>query len=210
MNEKICYIIGAGDYFQHTIQPAPGDLVIAADGGYGYLQQAHLEADIVLGDFDSLPAAPNHPHVIVLNKEKDDTDMLAAIHEGLGQGYLIFRIYGGTGGRFEHTLANLQCLAYLAQNGARGELFGRDTVVTAIAGGELAFEAGCAGLLSVFSHTDKALGVTLRGLKYPLDNYTMTNTFPIGVSNEFIGERATVSVRAGTLFVVYPQSAKLL
>lgn len=70
----------------------------------------------MLGDFDSLPAAPNHPHVIVLNKEKDDTDMLAAIHEGLGQGYLTFRIYGGTGGRFDHTLANLQCLAYLAQN----------------------------------------------------------------------------------------------
>lgn len=89
-------------------------------------------------------------------------------------------------------------------------MFGKDTVVTAIAGGTLAFEAGCDGMLSVFSHTDKSVGVTLQGLKYPLDNYTMTNTFPIGVSNEFIGEPATVSVRAGTLFVVYPQSAKVL
>ena len=46
---------------------------------------------------------------------------------------------------------------------------------------------------------EKAEGVTLRGLKYELTDAVVTNSFPIGVSNEFIGKEAAVTVRNGTL-----------
>ena len=56
--------------------------------------------------------------------------------------------------------------------------------------------------LSVFSWGDLCTGVTLEGLKYPLHNYDMSNCFPIGVSNEFIADTATVRCKSGILFII--------
>ena len=53
--------------------------------------------------------------------------------------------------------------------------------------------------MSLFALTKKAKGVTIRGMKYPLENAVITNDFPIGISNEFLGEEAEVSVEDGEL-----------
>ena len=58
--------------------------------------------------------------VEILPTHKDDTDMLAAIRKGLGLGYRQFQIYGGLGGRLDHTIANIQCLLFLHNRGAKG------------------------------------------------------------------------------------------
>lgn len=55
------------------------------------------------------------------------------------------------------------------------------------------------GYLSLFSLGEKAEGVNIRGMKYELNDATVTNDFPIGISNEFMGQEATVSVRQGQL-----------
>ena len=68
-------------------------------------------------------------------------------------------------------------------------------------------EAGC-GAVSVFSARDKAEGVTLKGLKYPLDNATLTNDYPLGVSNEFTGVPAVISVCEGTLIVIWDRRSE--
>ncbi len=57
-----------------TFRPSTGDFVIACDGGYSYCQQKGINADLVVGDFDSLGCAPEHPNVIVLKPEKDETE----------------------------------------------------------------------------------------------------------------------------------------
>ena len=48
----------------------------------------------------------------------------------------------------------------------------------------------------------EAKGVTIKGMKYTLDNYTMTNDYPIGISNEFIGEVAEIAVEEGQLVLI--------
>ena len=53
-----CYIIGAGEFTARSLAPKPGDLVIAADGGYRYLQTIGIAPHILLGDFDSLGEPP--------------------------------------------------------------------------------------------------------------------------------------------------------
>lgn len=56
--------------------------------------------------------------------------------------------------------------------------------------------------MSVFCHGDRAEGVTLTGLSYPLDGADLTGDFPLGVSNRRLeGRPATVSVRRGTLLI---------
>ena len=55
---------------------------------------------------------------------------------------------------------------------------------------------------SLFSMGDKAEGVSIKGAKYTLMDYTMDNIFPIGVSNEFIGETVEIEVRKGSLLLI--------
>ena len=207
MTNKICYIIGAGENYGLDFKPSSNDYVIAADEGFHYLDQRGITTDLLIGDFDSLKDTPTHPNTIVLNAEKDDTDMLAAVREGIKVGYSVFHIYCGTGGRIDHTIANLQVLAHLAQNGMQGFLFDKDSIITAITNRKIAFAKIPSGYISVFSYTEKSEGVYLQGLKYELNNAALTNTFPLGVSNEFIGKESSISVRSGTLLIVFPKEA---
>ncbi|MCD8021752.1 MAG: thiamine diphosphokinase [Lachnospiraceae bacterium] len=89
------------------LSPEPGDLVIAADGGYRYLQKLGVEPDILMGDFDSLEIVPEHRHLIRHSPIKDDTDMALAVAWAEKAGYETFFLYGGLGGRLDHSLANL-------------------------------------------------------------------------------------------------------
>ena len=57
--------------------------------------------------------------------------------------------------------------------------------------------------MSVFTMDAKAEGVTLRDVSFPVEQVTLTNSFPIGVSNEFIGKPATIAVENGTLLVMW-------
>jgi len=206
MDKKRCVIIGAGEFDGKIPVPGDGAVVIAADGGYAHIRELGLRPDVVIGDFDSLGRAPENENVIRLNVEKDDTDTLAAIRYGLSEGCGEFHIYGGTGGRISHTIANTECLAFLSQKGLRGYLCGNGFYITAVTDGILEFDAGMSGSISVFAHGDRAQGVCLRGLKYGLDNAELTNTFPLGVSNSFTGEKSTVRVGRGTLIVVVEES----
>ena len=76
MKNGICYIVGAGEDCRIDFIPTTDDFVIAADAGLRYLEQAEINTDLVIGDFDTLNAIPQHPNVISLSTEKNDTDML--------------------------------------------------------------------------------------------------------------------------------------
>ena len=198
----ICYIVGASpDIGPLPIQPGPGDCIIAADGGYARLKERGLQPDVAVGDFDSLGFVPDGAHAYA--KEKNDTDMMLAIRLGLQKGYRSFELYGGLGGRIDHTVANIQALLFLARRGARGTLVMRATRATVIQRDSIAFHTAGFGTLSIFSLDGESRGVTARGFKYPLVDATLTNEFPLGVSNEFIGEKSSVSVRDGTLLIIW-------
>jgi len=202
MNKNRCFIVGAGE-FSCRVLPSKHDYIIAADGGYSELIARGITPDIVIGDFDSLGHVPEHPNIAQYQADKDDTDMMLAVKHGLAKGCSIFVIDGGLGGRLDHTLANIQILAHIAQSGARGYLIGRDICVTAVKDGAVRFAPGLSSRISVFCAGDKAEGVMLDGLKYPLDGATLTCDYPVGVSNEFTGAPATVAVRSGTLIITW-------
>lgn len=206
MNKKICYIFGAGSFFDDKPSPAAEDCVIAADGGYRYTQELGVTPDLIIGDFDSLGKAPDFPNVIKLKPEKDETDLAEAVEIGIERGCTEFRIYGGTGGkRTDHTIANLQLLAYLSCKKLHGFLYGENEIFTAITDTQISFPSSMSGYISVFAHSNTCEGVTIKGLKYELDNYALTNNIALGVSNEFTGTESFIKVKNGTLIIVYPK-----
>ena len=196
-----CFIIGAGPFYGLPVAPAPGDYVIAADGGYLHCREAGLVPDLLLGDFDSLDALPGDTDVERFPVDKDDTDSMLAMKLGLEKGYRTFHLYGGTGGRMDHTLANLQGLAYLARQGARGYLYDASYVFTALWNSSLDLPAREEGIFSVFALGETARGVSILGGRYPLEGGELSPFFPLGVSNHFEGRPVRVSVEQGCLLV---------
>ena len=204
-----CIVICAGDLTLGEVPVGEDDFVIAVDGGLSYCGILNVEPDLILGDFDSVSEQEalaidklerQIPDCILrLPHEKDDTDTLAALKEGLRRGYTEFRIFAGTGGRFDHTLANIQCLLYLKNRGAVGYLVDGTGMMLIIRNEAVHFRAGLEGYLSLFSMVEESRGVSIEGMKYPLDRAVICNDFPIGISNEFVGEAATVAVEDGTL-----------
>ncbi len=211
-----CYVIGAGDLTVGEIAVDEEDIVIAVDGGLSYCSVLEIEPDYIIGDFDSV-SEQEAAAVKVLEQEiperifrlpceKDDTDMLAALKLGLELGYREFRIYAGMGGRFDHSYANVQCLLYLKNRGAVGYLVDGTGMTLVIKEEEVRFRKGMEGYLSLLSMEKEVAGVTIEGLKYTVKEATITNDFPIGISNEFIGEEAKIKVEKGCLLctISYP------
>ena len=232
-----CYIVGAGDFTPRGFAPVPGDLVLAADGGYRALYSLGYTPDLLLGDFDSLGDLPLPPDLPVLRfpARKDDTDTGLALRHGLDRGFRDFALYGCAGGRVDHLLANLQSMARMSRLGATIRLAAPEYDAWALTGpapdtsgpaphapdASAPHTSGPAPhapdgpaatltlpdrpggtLVSVFCHGDRAEGVTLTGLSYPLDGADLTGDFPLGVSNRRLeGQPATVSVRRGTLLI---------
>ncbi len=183
------------------------DCIIAADAGWEHTRRLGLAPDLFLGDFDSA-ALPPEGAVLALPAEKDDTDTHFAAREALRRGSAEVVILGGLGGRLDHTLANCQTLRFLAENGVRAVLADEENEVMALVPGTYTFPRREGWYLSVFSAGEAAEGVTLEGVKYPLRDYTLTNSFPIGVSNEFAEEEAVVRFSRGSLLLVFSRMEK--
>lgn len=203
MKSKVCHLVGAGDFFGLNTEISPEDTVIAVDGGYRALEREGIVPDYIVGDFDSLGVVPDGENVTVLPSVKDVTDMFTAINLGMEKGCVWFHIYGGTGGRLDHTLANFQLLRFFAEKGVTLMIYGDGFVLTAVRNGGITLFGEKGRFVSVFSLTDTSEGVTLRNLKYELENYTLTSSFPLGVSNEFTDKAAEISVENGVLAVYY-------
>lgn len=204
----ICYVIGAGDPPVPFPRPTAGDLVIAADAGLSHCRAAGVMPHVTVGDFDSLGSVPSDSEVICLPVEKDETDMAAAIRIGRARGYRTFYLFGGTGGRPDHTYANYQLLADCAVRREEAILFGQGFRAAAIANGaRLTFPRGARGILSAFSVLGEAKGVSETGVYYPLSGATLSGTVPLGVSNHFLPESsAEILVGEGVLLVFFEEN----
>lgn len=203
-----CIIVGSGEFSEEHFSYQDKDYLIAADGGYQYLKELNIVPHVIIGDFDSFKIenemmSDKDCEIIKLPIEKDDTDMLAAIRLALSRNLNEIHIYGATGGRIDHTFANIQCLIYIKKHRAKGFIYDGDTVITMMENETLSFKGQKKGRMSLFAIDKEVTGVTLKGFQYPLRNATITNDFPVGVSNEFIGEPSEIEVKSGMVLVIY-------
>ena len=205
---KRCVIIGAVEFdFPVSYLIKETDYVICADKGWQNALKQGVKPDMIVGDFDSSPYPENaDASVTVLPVVKDDTDTFYIARYIVENGYTDVLMLGLIGGkRIEHTIANIQTLLYLAENRINATAMDKYSQLLVIKDGTVNLPDMPGKFFSLFSMGDRADGVSIKGAKYPLYNYTLTNSYPIGISNEFIGEDVEISVKDGSVLLVITQ-----
>ena len=197
------FVIFCAGGFEALLEPLDkDDYLLAADGGLTHFEKLDRSPDGILGDFDSLGYVPQG--AVVFPVEKDDTDAMLAVRQGLQMGYREFLLYGSLDGpRLDHTVANFQTLQFLADRGATGYLIGNTHIVTVVKNGSIRFPETATGIISAFCMGADAEGVTIEGLQYTAENALLSAGFPLGVSNHFVGQPAKISVEKGSLLVIW-------
>ena len=184
------------------------DFIICADNGYSHARLEGVKPNMIIGDFDSMDSdfedynLINDCEIIRLSVEKDDTDTLICLKYGIEQGFDEFFILGGLGGRLDHTIANLQTMSHAIDHGKSIWFLDGKNRATLRNPGKLLVQKLDGFKISLFTFTDFCEGLFISGVKYPLENCHLNNSFPLGVSNEFLGEQAQISHSFGKLLVI--------
>ena len=199
----ICYIVGAGDFYGE-LSPRKSDLVIAADGGFDTLKVKGITPDLIIGDMDSVVAVAD-VEKIVFPVRKDYTDSFLAYMEGVKRGFTDFVLFGGVGGRDDHTFANYSLLIYAKNRGHNVKIVGERCEIFAIKNENISICGEIGAHFSAFAFGGDAHGVTIRGLEYEAESITLTPEFPLAVSNRFSDTNGYVEVKNGTLIIMIEQ-----
>lgn len=192
------------------IQEQKPDILGAVDSGLEFFLEAGRKPDVIIGDFDSVKQdtlaffkGQQGIHWVTLVPEKDDTDTEAAIREMIRQGCEKIHILGATGSRLDHVLGNVQLLGIGLSEGVEllmADTFNRIRLIDK--GITIRREEQFGDYVSLLPFTPKVMGLTLKGMKYPLLNYEYACFSSLGISNEIVEEMAEISFSEGVLLVI--------
>jgi thiamine pyrophosphokinase len=184
------------------------DLVICADGGIRHAFALGLRPALVLGDFDSAGqalAAEMESQGIPVHRvpvEKDQTDSQLALEEAIRRGADEILLVGATGGRLDHTVANLLLLPGLPASTTVSIVDSHNLVRLLRPGGRLTVPALPGSYLSLLPLSPEVKGVVAEGVKWPLDGVTLRWGESLGVSNQILADEAFLAIREGYLLVI--------
>lgn len=201
-----CVILSAGPVEDsERLRPLlkTDDWIIAADGGGRLAAALGVKPAVLVADFDSSapPDTGGDTEIVRLPMEKDWTDTQAAAMLALDRGYRDFLLLGCTGGRLDHTLANIAVLLYLLRRGADALMADERNFLRLYGPGRYRVERRAGYKLSLFPYGGEVEGITVKNVRYPLEKARLTPDNSLGVSNEFLENPAEISFDKGVLMV---------
>lgn len=224
------------DLFWQVFHDYPERRIICVDGALDKAYKWHVPVDVILGDFDTVSGetlaryengeVKESPHALIVrhSPEKDMTDTHLAIQWAVGQdkkpcmtaqscqnaepqqNQII--VLGATGSRLDHVIGNLHAM-YECRTQGTDIFFLDETCRISIVTDPKAIlkEEAYGKYLSILPFSKTAKGVTLSGVKYPVENRDFAYGESIGVSNEIVSERALIQVEEGVLLVIESKDA---
>ena len=201
-----CVIVGGAeinnyDYINRYLKE--DDFGIFCDCGLTHLDKLKIKADLIVGDFDSFKQPEDiNTEIIVLPREKDDTDTVYAVKEAIKRGFDDFIIIGALGNRFDHSLGNISILEYLHNINIKAVIIDDYSEIMVVADEtiKISDEYSFFSLINIFG---KASGIYIKNAKYPLENAEITTEYQYGISNEVIkNKEAEVFVKNGKLLLI--------
>lgn len=186
------------------------DLIIAADGGTQHCLSLGITPDVVIGDLDSL-TADNINELQIANVEiirypakKDQTDLELALKLAIDRGADEIVVFGAMGGRWDMSIANILLPAEQNLSNATIRIIdGHHEIMLLRAGKEMIFHGEKGDIFSLIPLGRDALGITTIGLEYPMKDDLLRLGSSRGISNLFIENSATVSLKQGLLLCVH-------
>lgn len=187
------------------------DIWVGVDRGVYTLINKNIKPAIAFGDFDSvskeeLQVIEGHVKEMKRYKpEKNETDMELALNWAIKQEPVLIRIFGATGGRLDHLLANVHLLVkpVLEENHVNIVLIDNQNILSLKGPGSYKIEKRAdEKYISFVPLTLDVKGITLRGFKYPLKNRHISIGSTLCISNELISDYGTFSFSEGILLVI--------
>jgi len=195
-------------FLRKTTEQYKDAVLYAVDGGLKAADDAELLPDFLVGDFDTADAAlveRYEERCITLRHrpEKDATDTELAVDEAIARGADEIILLGATGSRMDHTLANVHMLYKMLLQGVRGYIWNENNRMSLH---KESFQKQTKDMfgtyVSFLPFWGEVSGLTLKGLKYPLDHKTLTAGISLGISNEVKEEKIEVSFASGYLLMI--------
>jgi thiamine pyrophosphokinase len=190
-------------------------LVIAADGGARHARTFGVDIDLWVGDGDSLGDAGIAELVargVAIERwptDKDRTDTELAVLAAIARDHGVV-IVGAMGGeRIDHALANVNLLSLPELVGRAAGIYTSAARIRLVRGDDPDGPAswtrltGATGdLVSLLPVGGTAVGVSTRGLAYPLADESLHEGSSRGLSNVVTAVGAVVTLRQGSLLIV--------
>lgn len=184
------------------------DIIIAVDKGLETIDYLKLEPQYILGDFDSVNTKilekykTQNIKIIKLNPEKDLTDTHSAIDLALEIKSTEITILGAIGTRLDHTMANIHILKQALDKNIKAKIVNEKNEIELINKEIIIKKDDNYKYVSIIPLTTQVTGITIEGMKYIINDYTLSIGDSLGVSNEQIDKEAKISIKTGILVVI--------
>ena len=214
--EKIVIISGGSidDAFAiDWIRQYQPEYIIVADSGMEFVRRAGFVPNMIIGDFDSV--APETLELFraeciekgiiwkELNPIKDDTDTEFAIRQAIELGAKEIVILGGTGTRLDHVLGNIALLGIGLEEDISIQLVDVHNRIRMIDKPlQLKKDEQFGNMVSLVPYFGEVKGLTLKGFKYPLEDFTTGGFSSLGISNEIVDEVGEITFEEGYMIVI--------
>lgn len=205
-----CVIIANGEIenYDHLITILKSeDFLICADGGLKHLSRLKKVPNLLVGDLDSVSEndmewiRDHHVEVVRFPKSKDESDTELAIAYALKMKPDEILLLGVTGGRLDHTMANIGLLKEIYDKGVKASIVS-DYNEIFVTNKTLVLNGKIGDTVSILPISECVKGVTYQGLQYPLTDQELHFGAPRGISNVFVSEKASITVKMGYLLVM--------
>lgn len=203
----VVIVTGGEPLPQRLAGEIPDDaFVIAADSGLDTLISWGLDADLVVGDLDSVGDASLRASAAELERhspDKDATDLELALQAAVRLDSDRVIVVGGQGGRLDHLLGTALLLVSDRWAGLDLEWVAARARIRVLRGGTTLHGAPGA-ILTLLAVSEPATGVTTTGLRWNLTGDTLEPGSTRGVSNLFTAPVATIRIDSGVLIAIQP------
>lgn len=182
---------------------------IGADRGALSLINNGITPDLSVGDFDSVNMKEleriklNSKRFELHRSEKDETDLELAVTHAVNLHPDSVYLFGVTGGRLDHELANLQLLYLLNQKRIEGVILDYLNKVKMVFSGTHSITKNASyPYVSFIPFSPEVKGITLSNFRYPLQSASLTWGSTRCISNEVLEENGLLTFNEGILYVI--------
>lgn len=188
----------------------PHCIKICVDGGLRIAYDNQIELDYVVGDFDTIDEKiiqyykeETDVPIREFNPVKDNTDTDIALELAISLDPEEIVVIGAIGSRMDHTIANVQILKKAMDAGIKAYLLDEHNRISMIDSSvTIKKNMQYGDYVSLLPITRRIEKITLKGFKYPLQEYTMEYGESLGISNEIIDDEAEVLFDNGILLMI--------